>query len=247
MTISEDTLQAYVDGELDAAARAQVEAAIAADPQLASRVQQHRALRKMLSAAYDPVLNEPIPNRLRDAAEVPETPTKVVDLGSRRAGPRPGPAWTWVQWGGMAAALLVGVLVGRGLPFEAPGNDIVAEGGELRARGRLAEALSTQLASTQAADAPVKIGLSYLSRAGGYCRSFALAGTPTAGVACRQGDAWELQLLAHGEPAAAGAATGNLRMAASPAPVLRLIEEQIRGSPLDAQGERAAVQKAWRE
>ena len=75
-------LLAYVDGELDAAARADVDAAIAVDPQLAQRVQQQQALRQMLSATYDPVLDEPMPARLLAAARAPLPSRKVVDLGA---------------------------------------------------------------------------------------------------------------------------------------------------------------------
>ena len=45
MTFSEETLIAYADGELDAATRAALEAALASDPQLAQRIERHRALR----------------------------------------------------------------------------------------------------------------------------------------------------------------------------------------------------------
>ena len=58
MSISDETLMAYADGELEPAQRAEIEAAMAADPKLAERVEQHRALRRKLNAAYDPVLLE---------------------------------------------------------------------------------------------------------------------------------------------------------------------------------------------
>src|SRR5207253_696626 len=63
MSYSEETLMAYADGELDPAARAALEAAMAADPGLAQRVARHQALRARLRAALDPVLDEPLPQR----------------------------------------------------------------------------------------------------------------------------------------------------------------------------------------
>ena len=45
MTFSDQTLSAYVDGELDAATRAALEAAMAGDPTLAGRIARQRALR----------------------------------------------------------------------------------------------------------------------------------------------------------------------------------------------------------
>lgn len=246
MTISNETLLAYVDGELDVDARAEVDAAIAADPALAARVDAARALRRTLAAAYDPVLDEPLPPRLLAAAAA-DRERKVADLDAtrktRRLRAAPA-AWGWQQWGGMAAALMIGVVAGR-MPWLAPepDDDIVAAAERLVARGRLAQALSTQLASTQAADEPVKIGLSYLSRSGAYCRTFALRGA--GGLACRQGDDWALRVLT--QDAAPAAGSGDLRMAASPVPpaLLQLVEQDIQGAPLDADAERSAMRHGW--
>jgi len=52
MTISDEILMAYADGELDAAARAAVESAMREDPQIEKRVAAHRALRRRVQAAY---------------------------------------------------------------------------------------------------------------------------------------------------------------------------------------------------
>ena len=56
MTFSDDVLMAYADGELDLRTRAQVEDAMAADPQIASRVAAHQALRNTLRSGFDKVL-----------------------------------------------------------------------------------------------------------------------------------------------------------------------------------------------
>jgi hypothetical protein len=63
-SLPDEKLMAYADGQLDAAEREEVEAAIASNPEVARRVEQHRALRKKLSAAFDPVLLETVPDRL---------------------------------------------------------------------------------------------------------------------------------------------------------------------------------------
>ena len=60
--------------------------------------------------------------------------------------------------------------------------------GKVLASGALAHALSEQLASNQVADAPVHVGVSFLSRNGDYCRTFMLREKSTiAGLACRDG------------------------------------------------------------
>lgn len=255
-TISDETLFAYVDEELDAAGRAEVEAAMAADPALAQRVQQQRSLRTLLGAAYRPVLEEPVPPRLVAAAQAPAAPkkAKVLELASAREKHKPAArteaaeGWTWKHWGGMAACLVVGVFAGRSPWFVSATEDLASRGGQLVASGELSRALSTQLASAQTADAPVRIGLSFLSRDNEFCRSFVLGRGGVGGLACRQGDEWTLRIVSQDRSAPAPA--GTLRQAASPVPpaVLKAIDEQIApGGALDAAGERAAMGRGWRK
>jgi anti-sigma factor RsiW len=63
--VTEQDLHAYVDGRLDAARRAQVEAYLAANPAAADKVAAYRRQSEMLHALYDPALDEPVPARLR--------------------------------------------------------------------------------------------------------------------------------------------------------------------------------------
>ena len=86
-----DDLMAYVDGQLDAQRRQQVEVLIASDPLAAERVAGMRAQRQALHARYDPVLTEPIPVRLL-------------------ARPQTGSAWT--RGASIAASVLIGLALG---------------------------------------------------------------------------------------------------------------------------------------
>jgi anti-sigma factor RsiW len=62
--VTEDELHAYVDNELPAERRGDVEAWLAAHPDDAQRVQSWRAMAEALHARYDSVANEPVPKRL---------------------------------------------------------------------------------------------------------------------------------------------------------------------------------------
>jgi anti-sigma factor RsiW len=64
ISVTEDELHAYVDGELPAERRADVEAWLAARPEDNERVQSWRAMADMLHARYDNVAQEPVPKRL---------------------------------------------------------------------------------------------------------------------------------------------------------------------------------------
>ena len=62
--VTEDELHAYVDNELPAERRGDVEAWLAAHPDDAERVQSWRAMADALHARYDAVADEPVPKRL---------------------------------------------------------------------------------------------------------------------------------------------------------------------------------------
>jgi hypothetical protein len=245
MTFSDETVMAYVDGELDEKGRAAMDAALASDPELARRVAPHRALRDRLRGEFAPVLQEPVPERLifaaRGAAARPR-PTNVIPLP-----PQLRARWSWPQWAAMAASLAVGVLVAPLLWREGAGGPLAVRGGHVVATGTLARALSEQLASNQAAGAPVGIGVSFLSRNGSYCRTFLLREqSALAGLACREQDQWRLEALAAATPSSA--APEQYRPAASSLPpaVANTIDELIVGEPLDAGAESAARSRGWR-
>ena len=62
--VTEDELHAYVDNELPAERRGDVEAWLATHSDDAERVQSWRAMAEMLHARYDQVADEAVPKRL---------------------------------------------------------------------------------------------------------------------------------------------------------------------------------------
>lgn len=62
--LTETDLHAYVDAQLDEARRLRVEAHLAHDAQAAESVRVWREQNEALRALYNPVLNEPVPQRL---------------------------------------------------------------------------------------------------------------------------------------------------------------------------------------
>src|SRR5215472_18904714 len=102
MTFSDETLNAYVDGELDAATRAALETAMTGDPELAQRVARQRALRARVREAFAPVLTEPVPERLLASVRGAPAAERAANVIAFQARPR----WSWPQWGAMAASLV---------------------------------------------------------------------------------------------------------------------------------------------
>jgi hypothetical protein len=249
MNLSDEVLMAYADGELGEPARSEVERAMRADPAVAARVARHKALRANVYQAFAGLVDDKAPPRAD-----PSAPRgNVVDLDAVRAARHqalpelpPRPRWSWRQWGLLTGTLLAGVAAGvlgyRALLGGVTVVPLAAYGGALVAQGALAQALSQRLASVPAQGSPVRLGVSFATRDGSYCRSFAVGSS--AGLACRKGEQWMIPVLAESEPGTAGA----YRQAGSEMPqvVLDAIDQRIDGAGLDGAAERAAVKKGWK-
>jgi hypothetical protein len=241
-SFSDETLMAYADGELDEKTSAAVARAIEIDGELAARVRQHRSLRVDVFAAFAPIVEEAVPARLDAAA------AGVVDLQAARAARLKQPTrrrWEWPEWGALAATLLVGVLAGsvghQRLSGDAASAPVVGADGALFAHGPLATALSEQLAGAGPSALGIRIGVSFVGNDGNYCRSFVMG--QGAGLACRQGERWQLPLMAQVDKTASGAY--QQAGSALPAAVSDAIDARIAGQTLDAQAEQLARRTGW--
>jgi anti-sigma factor RsiW len=93
ITVTEDELHVYVDGELPADRREAVELWLANHPDDAARVAAWRAQAEAIRARYGSVVNEPVPDRL--------TMSRI--MRSRRS------------WGTIAAAAVLAAFIGGGV------------------------------------------------------------------------------------------------------------------------------------
>ncbi|MGB3461354.1 MAG: hypothetical protein WBA33_05230 [Rhodanobacter lindaniclasticus] len=239
--IDDDTLQAYVDGELDADAAARIDAALASDAVLARRVRQARAVRAQLHAAFDPVLDEPVPARLTALLQRPSAPPlaggRHAHAVHRRAPRR------WYMGAALAASVAL-LAVALWWPH-ADGDLLRMHGGQPFAAGPLEHALNHALASEPDTHAAVAIGLSFRGNDGHICRSFVLHRAPArAGLACHGDGGWSVPVLTAAPSPEDG---GELRQAASdlPSAVRAAIDARLRGEVFDAKQERAARDAGW--
>ncbi len=224
---------AWLDGELAGAEAAEIEARVAADPELAALAEQHRAMQARLASAIDTVTATPVPERLRTVALLPES--NVVDLSERR--PRRLPALP--QWAAIAATLVLGILVGTLMPRDS-NAPVEVRKGTMYAGRDLDRALDTELASAPS-DGPVRIGLTFRDRAGDICRSF--TASAATGLACRHDGRWQVRGLF---PVGEGQ-SGDYRMAAGINPGLAaLLDSTMAGEPMDGAQEAEARKSGWR-
>ena len=231
MTITPEDIAAYADGELSTERRAEIAAAIAADPRLAEQVEQHRRLRAMLSGHYAPIAEQPVPDRLAAMLQAPSQ-AEVVDFAAareRREQVRQVPRWGWLAGAALAASLALAVFL--------PGGGNTSP----YAEGQLAAALDNQLVAQQSQSADTRILLSFRNGSGQYCRAF--SGEDAGGIACRDATGWKLEAAGDGSEGDGS----DYRMAgADDADILALVQDMAEGSALDAEAEAAAREKGWR-
>ena len=72
--VTEAELQAFVDRELTVERQREIEAYLTHRPEEAQRVESYRAQKLEIRALFDPVMDEPLPARVRQAARPPRTP-----------------------------------------------------------------------------------------------------------------------------------------------------------------------------
>ena len=252
MTVPDEEVFAFVDGELPPEAMARIEAAMATDPQLALRVETQRSLRRLLSGPHGGAARRPAPEpstattptrpaakpaeviafpgpqaKAKAAKAKPREPKPPKPAGARREGGGPG----WIV---MGLCLMVGLVIGR---FAAPSPPTLSGVDDTPpiATGPLAQALAG--APTGQGAGPVRIALTFKDRGGLYCRAYQAAGpAPTAGVACRESGGWKVRMASVAGPAGAGA----------PAAVMAAANAMIAGQPLDAAGEAKARAAGWK-
>ncbi len=234
--IDDETLYAWLDGELPADEARRVEAAVAVDPALAVKLESQRRLRAQLRAAFDPVAEVPAPGTSAMLADA-----NVSSLGAARAARAQRRGFGPPQWAAVAAALVAGLFGGHMLS-QVAGVPTVVQDSPMAATAEVAAVLDTQLASVGAgaASAPTHVRLTFRDANGAICRSF---DTSTAwGVACRESDAWTIRaLFAHDGPTG-----GTYRMAGTAsAAAMTYVDAIMVGDPFDAEAERRARQSGW--
>ena len=245
--ISDRILMAYVDGELDPAQRAGVEQAAARDPVMAERLKAHAALRARVAETFANIADQPVPEALRAlVGEDESVGALVIDFAAARTARAQKRRAAWPVVGAMAACLAAGLVLGVGLDTLRPGPAIAGQGGVLVARGVLATALGDQLASRRTPGEPVRIGVSFRTPGGEYCRTFRIdQGRAIAGLACREPGEWLVKMAVSAAPQSPAS---GYRTAASetPAVVMAMVESLSAGAPLDAQDEAKARARGWR-
>ena len=133
--VTEAELQAYVDRQLTPERQREIEAYLLRRPEEALRVEIYRAQKRELQALFNPVLDEPLPKRLR-AAAVPKNPWYLQRMAAGIAIAVISGAAGWGLRGGVDAAPGSSTLAQR-----APGAVTVASATGFAQRAAVAHAV----------------------------------------------------------------------------------------------------------
>jgi len=257
---SDADLAAFMDGTLDDDTLiAAIEAAINADPALAERAEALAAgddTAGAVRAAYAPVLDAPVPDRLTEVlAPAPQSAGAADIAAHRRPLPEPandtGTSWRWPQFAAMAASLVLGVVIGG--PVLTGGSDDTAGGALVLAAAEgpvppsAVAAMLDSAPSGQAVDlASLGMGevvLTFRDAEGALCRQFMIEsrGATSDALACASADGgWQVE--AFGRRAAP---VGEMKLAGGDAApgVVAAVDAIIASDPLLGADEAAVLGK----
>ncbi len=207
--VSEETLLALADGDLQGEAAAAVEAAIAQDPASREALRRLRLSSTGIAQAFAQTLNEPVPDRLLAAARGP-APQKRPPARHPRVAP-----WAW----GLAASLAT-FAIGLGSSYllypapagyvpaaEAPSDSLAARF-DVTLRDALENGKDDQIfsyASPDVGQGTIKLGGRFTMTSGSECREFwrqETRGTSQIsdhGIACHSANgSWSVMVLPGG-------------------------------------------------
>jgi anti-sigma factor RsiW len=264
--ISDEMLMAYADGELDAAERARIAAAVACDAELAGRLRRFEESRDVLKAAFPLSAYEQAPSaatmaaidRLVAAGARPSESVTAFHRSATRRSREARPAWQ--RWSVSLAASFALAAFGFWLfQLDAARESAVRLAGAevgIAARGT---PLFTALEATPSGEryVPVERGaagehiapvLSFRAKDGRYCREFEIETTEASslGIACREVDHWRIEAAV----ARVGGATtdGGYQPASGEIhPTLDSALSQLGAEPpLDREAEQRAIAEGWR-
>lgn len=264
--VTDDVLNAYVDGALDAETKRAVEAHLARDAEARAYVDALRQVNALAPDAMDALLGD-VPQSLIDAINsapaATEATSKVVPLRPRIARDQDAVSWR-SRMPLLAAALALAIVTAAGYALLAP--RLGGEGGDLIASGPVGPAspLATLLeqgetgtaaavATTSDTTLQATVMATFRDANGRYCRELEVgangdaAGATSASIACRETDgAWRVE--------------GSVAVAAAPAagpdyvpsgsaddePLAPLVRKLDLGKALSSEEERAALAARWK-
>lgn len=248
MMFSDETLSAFIDGELPEVEVKAIREAMVQDGALSIRIENLRKPDALIAAAYGAIDAEPIPDSILDVLEQRRESAgdKILEFRKRARPVLPVNFSRWRAPLAATVALMVGVAAGIALSNGDRTDYVLA--GLLDEESELALALNvtlsgdTRLISGGSTFSPV---LSFQSGEGVACREFTIS-TRSQGqraVACRQDGHWDIVIAMND----ASLANEGYATASSGVGVQfdAFVEAAVEGAILSADEERQLIRSDW--
>lgn len=245
MSWSDESLSAYLDGELPPKEMEQLARDLEKDEALAARLERLATANRTFLAAASGIDAVPLAVRTQAllAGEKKES-ARVVPFTVRRIS-------TFVMEHRAIAAGLVCAAAVYGLGVATtPGPEVPASSGIIAANSPLDRALEGTASGETvqiAGGGEIRPQLTFLTADDAYCRQYALvsgAGS-VEGIACRGDDGWRLQVASFA-PRRTGPDDYQTAASGRSAALEAFIDANIAGLPLNAGEEGAALARGWR-
>lgn len=250
MSWSDESLSAYLDGELPPGEMERLARDLESDAALAARLERLASANRTFLAAASGIDAVPLGGRTQallagesEARERKET-ARVITFPMRRIS-----AFVMEHRAIAAGLICAAAVYGLGVA-RMTGPDVPASSGIIAANSPLHRALEGTASGERvqlAGGVEIKPQITFLTADNAYCRQYELtsAGGAVDGIACRDDEDWRLQVASFA-PGRTG--TGDYQTAASgrSAALEAFIDANIAGAPLNSGDERAALAKGWR-
>lgn len=251
---SDETLSAYLDGELPPDQRAALELELGRDPALREQLERFRGVMALMRQEFGDETDEPVPETLiqaaRDLANGQRTATNVTPLPQRARAPALG----WRLPLAACIALVIGGIAGGTFQSwrdaEKFGTVMATlDAGRIESTNPLHAALESAPSGTSVTTADrsrLHMILTFAAKDGRYCREFdvATARAASVGVACRDNESWRVEILLAAKPQDLGGyqpASGYNARAFDD-----VVSALMKDDPLALSKERELIATGWR-
>ena len=242
MEYNDETLSAWIDGELDEPQATAIATEARNDRTLAERIEAMRAADRALHDALDGALGI-VPTALTAQLQHTAATTNVIGFKPRRAAPTHR-EWTRIAAAGAIAFAIGGVVMNKVAGGQPPSIVAAADGG-LQAGPALAVTLARAHSGERAtADrSHVTILASFQAAESRYCREFHLdfGRSGADAVACHDASGWHIEGWS-----AAPRSGGGYQTAEGPSAMTATIERLGTRAMLDRRGEDKAIVAGWK-
>ena len=256
MNITDQTLNAYIDDELDNESKQALERELQFNAELQQKLSNLKKVNKALSISFP--LDKNIPERLINTVRNYPHSSNVTSIETRktnRATEKISKNWYPTAIAASITLVLGALLSSYFIPSSFNNEDILLST-TIKPNNALFEILENNLSSSEAeintsSNQQIVVNpiLSFKDKKGNYCREFDIAveGSISIGIACRVSDTrWNMEVLLHTDKVAGPAQTYSLASGYDENTIESVIDRLMVGDPILPEKEKLLIDNNWK-